>query len=168
MLCKRLQTITRADFPLPTLGPKLEALRDNVVNGKGFHLIQGRFLIFIRPIQLLHLAVLGSISDVREASCSQTCAWLGFCAQKALVCACSSLLNPQIQALHQSCRRQAMTKPLVMISIWQSMHHFIQTAALDVVSELKDRCGIISSFHPSKLSRNTSICCTCRESLSHS
>ena len=29
------------EFPLPSLGPKLEAIRDDVVNGKGFHLIQG-------------------------------------------------------------------------------------------------------------------------------
>ncbi len=36
-----MQAITRQDFPLPKLGPKLEAVRDEVVNGKGFHLIQG-------------------------------------------------------------------------------------------------------------------------------
>ncbi len=29
-----------ADFPLPTLGPKLREIRDEVVLGKGFHLIK--------------------------------------------------------------------------------------------------------------------------------
>ncbi len=29
------------EFPLPTLGPKLRAVRDEVILGKGFHLIRG-------------------------------------------------------------------------------------------------------------------------------
>jgi hypothetical protein len=33
--------ITRADFPLPGLGPVLERLRDEVLNGRGFVLIRG-------------------------------------------------------------------------------------------------------------------------------
>jgi hypothetical protein len=33
--------ITRADFPLPTLGPVLERLRGEVLNGRGFVLIRG-------------------------------------------------------------------------------------------------------------------------------
>jgi hypothetical protein len=33
--------VTRADFPLPTLGPVLERLRDEVLNGRGFALIRG-------------------------------------------------------------------------------------------------------------------------------
>ena len=30
----------KADFPLPTLGPKLEAIRENVRIGRGFQLIR--------------------------------------------------------------------------------------------------------------------------------
>ena len=37
------QDMSREDFPLPTLGPKLEAVRDEVILGKGFHLL--RYLI---------------------------------------------------------------------------------------------------------------------------
>ena len=33
--------ITRADFPLPTLGPVLDRLRDEVLNGRGFVLLRG-------------------------------------------------------------------------------------------------------------------------------
>jgi len=33
--------IRRADFPLPTLGPVLDGLRDDVLNGRGFVLIRG-------------------------------------------------------------------------------------------------------------------------------
>ena len=33
--------ITRADFPLPTLGPVLQRLRNDVLNGRGFALIRG-------------------------------------------------------------------------------------------------------------------------------
>jgi hypothetical protein len=36
-----IATITRADFPLPTLGPVLDRLRDEVLNGRGFVLIRG-------------------------------------------------------------------------------------------------------------------------------
>lgn len=33
---------TKADFPLPTLGPKLEAIRQEVMHGRGFALITGK------------------------------------------------------------------------------------------------------------------------------
>ncbi|HVC51477.1 MAG TPA: TauD/TfdA family dioxygenase [Stellaceae bacterium] len=33
--------ITRADFPLPTLGPALDRLRDEILNGRGFALLRG-------------------------------------------------------------------------------------------------------------------------------
>ena len=33
--------ITRADFPLPTLGPALDRLRDETLNGRGFVLLRG-------------------------------------------------------------------------------------------------------------------------------
>jgi len=33
--------ITRADFPLPTLGPALDRLRDEILNGSGFALLRG-------------------------------------------------------------------------------------------------------------------------------
>src|ERR1700741_1960721 len=36
-----LADITRADFPLPTLGPVLDRLRGDVVNGRGFVLLRG-------------------------------------------------------------------------------------------------------------------------------
>jgi hypothetical protein len=36
-----LAAITRADFPLPTLGPVLDRLRGEVVNGRGFVLLRG-------------------------------------------------------------------------------------------------------------------------------
>ncbi len=36
-----LGTITRANFPLPTLGPVLDRLRGDIVNGRGFTLIRG-------------------------------------------------------------------------------------------------------------------------------
>ncbi|MBI3516203.1 MAG: TauD/TfdA family dioxygenase [Proteobacteria bacterium] len=36
-----LGAITRADFPLPTLGRRLEALRNEVIDGRGFVLIRG-------------------------------------------------------------------------------------------------------------------------------
>lgn len=36
-----IQKITREDFPLPTLGPYLESIRDQVVTGRGFALIRG-------------------------------------------------------------------------------------------------------------------------------
>lgn len=32
--------LSKADFPLPTLGPKLEAIRENVRIGRGFQLIK--------------------------------------------------------------------------------------------------------------------------------
>src|SRR5882672_11017851 len=33
--------ISREDFPLPTLGPVLDRLRDEVLNGRGFALLRG-------------------------------------------------------------------------------------------------------------------------------
>jgi hypothetical protein len=36
-----LGTITRANFPLPTLGPTLDRLRGDIINGRGFVLIRG-------------------------------------------------------------------------------------------------------------------------------
>src|SRR5690348_11494132 len=33
--------ITRADFPLPTLGPALDRLRGEILNGRGFVLLRG-------------------------------------------------------------------------------------------------------------------------------
>lgn len=36
-----IHTVTKADFPLPTLGPYLEAVRDEVVSGRGFALVRG-------------------------------------------------------------------------------------------------------------------------------
>ena len=33
--------LTQKDFPLPTLGPKLESIRDDVVHGRGFGLLRG-------------------------------------------------------------------------------------------------------------------------------
>lgn len=36
-----IATISRADFPLPTLGPVLDRLRDDVLNGRGFALLRG-------------------------------------------------------------------------------------------------------------------------------
>jgi hypothetical protein len=38
-----MQDIRKEDVPLPTLGPKLEAIRDEVVLGKGFHLLRCGF-----------------------------------------------------------------------------------------------------------------------------
>jgi hypothetical protein len=40
-LGRDVAAITRADFPLPTLGPVLERLRDEVLNGRGFVLVRG-------------------------------------------------------------------------------------------------------------------------------
>ncbi len=36
-----IATITRADFPLPSLGPILDRLREEVLNGRGFVLLRG-------------------------------------------------------------------------------------------------------------------------------
>ena len=36
-----LGEITRRDFPLPTLGPKLETMRAAVIDGRGFVMIRG-------------------------------------------------------------------------------------------------------------------------------
>ena len=38
---KSLQTMTRADFPLPTLGPRIDGWRDDIRRGRGFVLIRG-------------------------------------------------------------------------------------------------------------------------------
>ncbi len=38
---QEIATITRMDFALPTLGPVLERLRDEVLNGRGFVLVRG-------------------------------------------------------------------------------------------------------------------------------
>lgn len=35
-----MQDLSKESFPLPTLGPKLVSIRDEVVNGKGFQLIR--------------------------------------------------------------------------------------------------------------------------------
>ncbi len=43
-----IATITRTDFPLPNLGPTLDRLRDEVLNGRGFVLVRG--LPVDRPI----------------------------------------------------------------------------------------------------------------------
>jgi Taurine catabolism dioxygenase TauD, TfdA family len=36
-----IATVTRADFPLPTLGPTLEEMREQVLNGRGFVVVRG-------------------------------------------------------------------------------------------------------------------------------
>ena len=36
-----IHTLTASDFPLPTLGPTLQQVRNDVVNGKGFAIVQG-------------------------------------------------------------------------------------------------------------------------------
>src|SRR5215211_3154163 len=36
-----IASIRRQDFPLPTLGPTLERLRDEVLNGRGFVRVRG-------------------------------------------------------------------------------------------------------------------------------
>jgi Taurine catabolism dioxygenase TauD, TfdA family len=36
-----IATITRVDFPLPTVGPKLDQVRNEILNGRGFILIRG-------------------------------------------------------------------------------------------------------------------------------
>ncbi|MGE0420147.1 MAG: TauD/TfdA family dioxygenase, partial [Acetobacteraceae bacterium] len=36
-----IAAIRRTDFPLPTLGPVLDSLRDQVLNGRGFVLLRG-------------------------------------------------------------------------------------------------------------------------------
>jgi hypothetical protein len=36
-----IATITRADFPRPTMGPKLDRLRAEILNGRGFALLRG-------------------------------------------------------------------------------------------------------------------------------
>jgi hypothetical protein len=36
-----VQELTITDFPLPTLGPKLEQFRDSVAFGRGFYLLRG-------------------------------------------------------------------------------------------------------------------------------
>ena len=41
-----MQEVIKQDFPLPSLGPKLEAIRNDVVNGKGFHLIEGAKMVW--------------------------------------------------------------------------------------------------------------------------
>ncbi|KAL4440575.1 hypothetical protein ABPG75_003576 [Micractinium tetrahymenae] len=38
---KPIQDLTAADFPLPTLGPKLAAMRRSCLHGRGFHLLRG-------------------------------------------------------------------------------------------------------------------------------
>jgi hypothetical protein len=41
ILGRDLARVTRADFPLPTLGPVLDGLREEVLNGRGFVLLRG-------------------------------------------------------------------------------------------------------------------------------
>lgn len=36
-----MQDLTAADFPLPTLGPKLAAMRRSCLHGRGFHMLRG-------------------------------------------------------------------------------------------------------------------------------
>ncbi len=36
-----IATLTKADFPLPTLGPVLDRMRDEILNGRGFVLLRG-------------------------------------------------------------------------------------------------------------------------------
>src|SRR6478609_4718044 len=48
VLGRDIATIRREDFPLPTLGPVLDRLRDEMLNGGGFVLIRG--LPVDRPI----------------------------------------------------------------------------------------------------------------------
>lgn len=48
VLGRDIASIARADFPLPTLGPVLDRLRDEVLNGRGFVLLRG--LPVDRPI----------------------------------------------------------------------------------------------------------------------
>ncbi|RZI63937.1 MAG: hypothetical protein EOP80_21680, partial [Variovorax sp.] len=38
---KSVIDLREADFPLPTLGPRLKAMRDEVMNGRGFSLVRG-------------------------------------------------------------------------------------------------------------------------------
>lgn len=38
---KPIQDLTAADFPLPTLGPKLAAMRRSCLHGRGFHMLRG-------------------------------------------------------------------------------------------------------------------------------
>ncbi|KAK9803616.1 hypothetical protein WJX72_005474 [[Myrmecia] bisecta] len=38
---KDIKDVTQVDFPLPTLGPRLIQIRDEVVNGRGFQLLRG-------------------------------------------------------------------------------------------------------------------------------
>ena len=45
-----IATIARAEFPLPTLGPVLDRLRDEVLNGRGFVLLRG-LPVADRPIE---------------------------------------------------------------------------------------------------------------------
>jgi len=40
---KELHEVTKAEFPLPTLGPKLDAMRKEVSFGKGFLLVKGMY-----------------------------------------------------------------------------------------------------------------------------
>src|ERR1051326_3300359 len=46
----QLEDIGRDDFPLPTLGPALDRLRDEVLNGRGFVLMRG-LPVAGRPIE---------------------------------------------------------------------------------------------------------------------
>lgn len=39
------QEVTRADFPLPTLAPVLEGIRQSVLWGRGFQLIRGEHAV---------------------------------------------------------------------------------------------------------------------------
>jgi hypothetical protein len=50
VLGRDIATIARADFPLPALGPVLDRLRDEVLNGRGFVLLRG-LPVEDRPIE---------------------------------------------------------------------------------------------------------------------
>jgi len=38
---REIASVTKAEFPLPTLGPKLDRFRDEILNGRGFVLLRG-------------------------------------------------------------------------------------------------------------------------------
>ena len=65
--------ITRTDFPLPTLGPVLDRLRGEVLNGRGFVLLRGlpreRHGMTTWPASISALAPTASPSSPRWRDC---------------------------------------------------------------------------------------------------
>ncbi|HYC13629.1 MAG TPA: TauD/TfdA family dioxygenase, partial [Stellaceae bacterium] len=53
-----IEEIGRADFPLPTLGPKLDAIRREIVHGRGFVLLHG-LPVEDRPVSVAAMAYWG-------------------------------------------------------------------------------------------------------------